>query len=119
MSEAQQERQKGIDEDFCSSCGSIIKKAAKFCPHCGARKKIADDATISDKNRLVALLLAIFLGFLGIHRFYVGKIGTGILMLFFSWLTFGIWPLIDIIIIAVGDFTDIDGKKILLWETRY
>ena len=36
---------------------------------------------ISPKSRLVALLLCFFLGPLGVHRFYVGKIGTGILML--------------------------------------
>jgi TM2 domain-containing membrane protein YozV len=57
----------------------------------------------------VALLFVIFLGPLGIHRFYVGKIGTGILMV----VTFGglgIWALIDLIIIAMGQFKDIDGK---------
>ena len=63
----------------------------------------------SDSSWLVALILCILLGWLGIHRFYVGKAGTGILML----LTgggFGIWWLIDIILIAVGGFTDKGGN---------
>lgn len=65
----------------------------------------------SEKDWLVTLLLSIFLGSLGIHRFYVGKIGTGILQL----LTLGgcgIWTLVDIIMIATGKFKDKDGNEI-------
>lgn len=60
---------------------------------------------ISRKNKMVALLLCIFLGELGIHRFYVGKVGTGILYLFTCGL-FGIGWIVDIIRIAIGSFTD-------------
>jgi len=70
----------------------------------------------SDKSRLFALLLCGFLGFFGIHRFYVGKIGTGILML----LTgggFGIWWIIDVILIVIGQFTDKQNRPVLRWET--
>jgi|TARA_Y100001001_G_scaffold77103_1_gene75014 TM2 domain-containing membrane protein YozV len=66
---------------------------------------------MSEKNFVATLLLAILLGGLGVHRFYVGKIGTGIVML----LTFGglgIWTLIDIIMIAVGNFKDSSGLPI-------
>lgn len=66
---------------------------------------------MSEKNFVATLLLSFFLGGLGVHRFYVGKIGTGILML----LTLGglgIWSLIDFIMIAVGKFTDSEGKVI-------
>jgi TM2 domain-containing membrane protein YozV len=47
------------------------------------------------------------------HRFYVGKIGTGLLQLF-TLGGFGIWVLIDFIMIILGSFTDKDGKKIKL-----
>jgi TM2 domain-containing membrane protein YozV len=68
----------------------------------------------SEKGFVPALLLCFFLGALGVHRFYVGKIGkigTGILML----LTLGglgIWALIDFVVIAVGSFKDKDGRVI-------
>ena len=65
----------------------------------------------SDKEWLVTLLLSLFIGTLGVHRFYVGKIGTGILQL----ITLGgcgIWTLIDIIMIATGNFKDKDGYEI-------
>lgn len=64
------------------------------------------------KDWLITLLLSIFLGGLGIHRFYVGKTGTGIAML----LTVGgcgIWALIDIIMIASGSFTDANGQPLV------
>ena len=57
------------------------------------------------------LLLCLFLGGIGVHRFYVGKVGTGILQL----ITLGgcgIWILIDLIMIITGSFTDKDGNKI-------
>ena len=65
----------------------------------------------SDKGFVPTLLLCLFLGTLGIHRFFVGKVGTGILMI----LTIGglgIWVLIDLIMIAVGSFKDKQGRYI-------
>ena len=70
---------------------------------------------VSSKSRLVALLLCVFLGYLGIHRFYVGKIGTGILWLLTAGL-FGIGALVDLILIAVGSFTDKAGLPVSSWE---
>jgi TM2 domain-containing membrane protein YozV len=75
---------------------------------------LLDSSQISDKSRLVTLLFVVLLGFLGVHRFYVGKIGTGILMI----LTLGglgIWALIDLVFVAVGSFRDKDGKRVYRW----
>lgn len=61
------------------------------------------------KSQLVALLLCIFVGALGIHRFYLGYTGIGIIQL----LTFGgcgIWSLIDLILIVTGDLKPKDGE---------
>ena len=69
---------------------------------------------MSDKRILPAFLLCFFFGVFGFHRFYVGKIGTGILQL----VTFGglgIWALIDFIMIIIGAFTDKEGNKITQW----
>ena len=65
----------------------------------------------SPKSKLLALVLAIFLGYWGIHRFYVGKIGTGILYLFTGGLFFIGW-IYDILKILSGTFTDGSGLQI-------
>jgi TM2 domain-containing membrane protein YozV len=69
---------------------------------------------MSTKKILPAFLLCFFLGALGIHRFYVGKTGTGIAQL----LTLGglgFWALVDFIMITIGKFTDKEGNPITQW----
>ena len=68
----------------------------------------------SEKSRLVALLLCFFLGYLGVHRFYVGKVGTGVLMIF-TLGGLGIWYLIDLIMISIGSFKDSNGRAVFVW----
>jgi len=70
--------------------------------------------TISDKNRLVVFLLCTFLVGLGVHRFYVGKTGTGLLWLFTLGLL-GVGSLVDWIMILAGKFKDADGRIISEW----
>ncbi|MDR2733632.1 MAG: TM2 domain-containing protein [Spirochaetota bacterium] len=70
-----------------------------------------DSGDVSDRSWVAAILLCFFAGGLGVHWFYAGKIGTGILQL----LTFGglfIWWLIDFIMICMKSFKDINGKYI-------
>jgi TM2 domain-containing membrane protein YozV len=68
----------------------------------------------SDKSRLAVTLFSFFLGTLGIHRFYLGKIGTGIAMIFTAG-GLGIWSLIDFIMAVSGSMKDKDGRKIIKW----
>jgi len=100
---------------FCPNCGAQNDDGSNFCKTCGINLLIQPNKTgvktISEKNWLVTLLLCIFLGPLGIHRFYVGKIGTGILMIL-TFGGFGIWVLVDLIMIATNSFTDIDGLQL-------
>ena len=67
----------------------------------------------SDKNGIICLVLCLLVGTLGIHRFYVGKIGTGVLMIV-TFGGFGLWWLIDLIMIVCGKFTDSEGGVIKL-----
>jgi TM2 domain-containing membrane protein YozV len=98
---------------FCRACGSQMHVSAHACPGCGASQQ-GQAATQSQKRILPAAILCFFIGVLGVHRFYVGKVGTGILQL----LTlggFGIWAFVDFIMIVIGSFRDSDGNQINLW----
>ena len=83
-----------------------------------ANEQDADELEASPKLRLVTLILSsLFLltGLGGLHRFYVGKIWTGLLWLATGGL-FGIGQLVDVIMIALGVFDDSEGKPVLTWR---
>lgn len=69
----------------------------------------------SDKSRGIAFILALVLGVFGAHRFYVGKIGTGILMLC-TVGGLGVWYLYDVIMVASGNFSDSEGRRVARWD---
>ncbi len=69
----------------------------------------------SDKSRAVALALCIPLGVFGAHRFYVGKIGTGLLQVC-TLGGLGLWYLYDLITIASGEFRDVNERRVSLWD---
>lgn len=109
---------------FCEHCGSVIAKAAVVCPACGCQvaafqqiqqvqspqpiiinNTLASSpvqyATGTARNKWVALVLCFFFGYFGMHRFYEGKMGTGILYAFTLGL-FGIGWLVDIVRILLS-----------------
>ena len=100
---------------FCHNCGAEINDNAVICVKCGCAVKpatpVVQKQNTSNKDWLTTLLLCFFLGYLGVHRFYVGKTGTGILQLITGGGC-GIWTLIDFICICTGSFTDSEGKPI-------
>jgi len=73
---------------------------------------------VSPFKRIWALLLSggMFLGINGLQRFYVGKIGTGILWLLTFGL-FGIGQIVDVILILVGQFKDCNGARLVMWQS--
>lgn len=102
---------------LCVACGVPINRGKNFCQHCRAETNRNDAVctkcgvrlAAEGNDWLTALLLSIFLGGLGVDRFYLGYIGLGILKL----VTFGgcgIWSLIDIILIATNKMKDSHGN---------
>jgi TM2 domain-containing membrane protein YozV len=76
---------------FCTACGNQIHMLAEICPVCGVRQMMAPPQPYAyipvapRKDKTIAAVLALFLGGLGIHKFYLGKVGQGILYLLFCW----------------------------------
>lgn len=73
-----------MDKKFCPSCGKELDVKATVCPNCGAPQTSSAGVSCS-KNKLAAGLFGILLGSLGIHKFYLGQIGWGIVYLLFCW----------------------------------
>ena len=115
------ETKRNSDELYCSSCGSVINKSADFCPSCGVKIRSQPGLGVgteeySEKSRIVAGVLGIVLGGLGIHRFYLGSVGIGILQIILSIITLGIaglWGFIEgVIILAGGKWRDSSVKPL-------
>lgn len=99
---------------FCTNCGKEIDDKAVVCIGCGVAVK-KDQA--GEKSWLATLLLCLFLGMFGAHRFYTGHIGSGVLQLLLTLSIVGAfisapWVLVDFICIIVNSFKTKDGKEL-------
>ena len=109
--------QKAVDEKFCGDCGAIIKIRAEICPKCGVRQvaepkpQVVQRVQFAQRRRGSAMIWAFFLGGLGAHKFYLGRVGTGFAYLIFFW-TFipAIISLIDFIQLAVMSDEKFDAE---------
>jgi TM2 domain-containing membrane protein YozV len=99
----------------CAKCGKEVPEGAKSCPACGADQTpqpVSSAPVVDDsKDWLTALLLSIFLGQLGVDRFYLGYVGLGVLKLLTAGGC-GIWWLIDVIMIATDSLKDAKGRPL-------
>ena len=73
---------RGHGSGYCPACGKKIPFGAEECQYCGA--ELSNGQEKPPRRRIVAGLLGIFLGFLGIHNFYLGYFKRGLLKLIFS-----------------------------------
>ncbi|MFA5850517.1 MAG: TM2 domain-containing protein [Bacteroidales bacterium] len=109
---------------MCVACGTPPLAGNRYCPNCKAETSpdagicircgvgLINTSNHSEFDWLTTLLLCLFLGTFGIHRFYTKSIGIGIVQL----LTLGgcgLWTLIDFILIVVGNFRDGNGKVVV------
>ena len=117
---------KGVGSNFCPYCGAKLYEPTDHCPNCGTYINIQPQV-VSDKSRLVAGLLAIFLGTLGIHNFYLGYSSKGVIQLvitvacsLLACCTLGIstigivgvaiWSIVEAVMILTGNInTDANG----------
>lgn len=103
---------------FCQNCGKEINDNAVICVHCGCA---TNNYSANQKSMLVTVLLWLFLGGLGIHRFYLGHTTSGIIMLLctlFCWLiipaiVLGIWWIVDIFLIISGGLKPADNTNLV------
>ncbi len=114
----------GKGNAFCGKCGSETNPEAVFCVKCGASLEapaaVETKAPANAKSKLVAGLLAIFVGTLGVHNFYLGFTKKAVIQLLLTLLTCGfgsvvtgIWALVEGIMILAGNIdTDADGVKL-------
>lgn len=104
---------KGTGISYCPNCGQPTNPGAAACTSCGAALTVAPAADA--KSKLVAGLLGIFLGGLGVHNFYLGYTGKGVAQLLLS-LCFGIgaiWGLVEGIMILCGKINvDANGNPL-------
>lgn len=106
----------GEGVNFCQNCGAQLPPNAAVCLNCGVAATVT-----SQKEKLVAGLLAIFLGQLGIHNFYLGYTKKAVIQLLVSLLlswtgvapvAIWIWAIVEGIKIFQGEIPDSDGKPL-------
>lgn len=126
--EAEESSKPQSEPVFCPQCGAKMESAQRFCSGCGwdaenpekpppgpARKSPRELGPLSPHNRLTVLLLAVLIGWIGVHRFYVGRTLSGVVWL----LTFGflgVGVIYDLVLIATGEFRDAEGRRIWHWN---
>lgn len=94
----------------CPACGAQVAEQERTCPQCGAP---LPTSTMDQKSKTTAAILALFLGGLGIHYFYLGKSKAGIICIAVVFLTFGIGsllPLVNAIGLFVADETHFQNE---------
>lgn len=70
-------------QKYCAGCAAVLHKDARQCPKCGAPQPGMQAE--GSKNRMMAVLFALLLGGIGVHKFYLGRVGWGIVYLLFCW----------------------------------
>lgn len=111
----------GVGKAYCGNCGSAVAPEADVCTSCGVSLNRAP--AVSTRNKIAAGLLALFLGTLGIHWFYLGDNKKGMIYLLVSLLgglvscgvasaVIAVIALVDAIRIFMGNVNDVNGAPL-------
>ena len=103
----------GYGTNYCRNCGMALNHGSSYCSACGSN--VGGNISVGGKSRLVAGLLGIFLGGLGIHNFYLGYTRRGVAQILLSVFTAGLgslWGFIEGVLILIGNYrqTDANGR---------
>lgn len=108
---------------FCTGCGELLHQEAVMCPKCGVQQRSARVAARprpvrQTPSKTTAIVLALFLGTLGVHRFYVGQGGIGLIMLLCTLLSglmlLPVLVVVNLVEVVVWAFTSEDD-----WELQF
>ena len=106
---------------YCANCGTKLEAGMEICLSCGYSTKAPratetqqqTQAPVSSKSKMAAGLLALFLGGIGVHNFYLGYTGKGIAQILLSCTGISaIWAFVEAIMIFCGKIPDADGKPL-------
>ena len=97
-----EERTKGPDEKFCTSCGRVIKLLAEICPHCGVRQMHPTSGGESAALPMILNGVLGFFGFMGIGHMVAGSVGTGILLLLVGWGLIALTAVVGLLTFGLG-----------------
>lgn len=100
---------------YCSNCGTKLEANSQFCPNCGIKtaqsnyNNFSSDGNAKQKSKFIAGILAILLGSLGIHNFYLGYTSKGVAQLlmwvfWLGWVSF-IWGIVEAIMIFTNSIS--------------
>lgn len=114
--------------NYCPNCGEKVSEGADVCLKCGKMLKnnksinLSTDIPDGRRSKIIAALLAFFLGSLGIHNFYLGYNTKGtwqLILTLVGWIIIvgpiisGIWALVEFVQILTGSINDANGNKLL------
>lgn len=101
-------RDRGENEKYCINCGELVHKQAELCPECGVEQPSAGER---NSDQIVAGILAILIGGLGVHKFYQGNMRNGVLYLCFFWTAIpALLGLIEGVLMLLADESEYEQK---------
>ncbi len=104
----------GVGNKFCNNCGNAVEENAEVCLKCGVALTNKNGDYLNGQDKIVMILVCLFLGGLGIHNFMMGETKKGVFRIIMSFVCGlgAIFALIDLVKIAMGTYV-VDPNKLV------